>query len=149
MRAGEIAEAYPVVNVDTPALEAAWELAKARLPGLVVTGANDRPKAVLPASEVLAAMVPDYIKRDPSLAGVMGEKGAAKVMERLRKMSVADLLPDPPAELPVLKVDDTVLELAAVMARLHSPLCAVVDGSTIVGVVTASHLLELVCESLS
>lgn len=149
MIAGDIAEAYPVVNVDTPALEAAWELAKARLPGLVVTEADGRPKAVLPASQVLAAMVPDYIKRDPSLAGVMGEKGAAKVMERLRQMSVADLLPDRPAELPVLRVDDTVLELAAVMARLHSPLCAVVDGSKIIGVVTASHLLELLCESFS
>ena len=44
-----------------------------------------------------------------------------------------------------LKAEDTVLELAAVMARLRSPLCAVVDDGTIVGVVTASHLLELMC----
>ena len=149
MIAGDIAEAYPVVDVNTPALEAARALAKARLPGLVVTEADGRPKAVLPASQVVAAMVPDYIKRDPSLAGVMGERGAAKVMERLRGMSVADLLPNRPTELPVLTVNDTVLELAAVMARLHSPLCAIVDGSKIVGVVTAAHLLELVCESFS
>jgi hypothetical protein len=38
-----------------------------------------------------------------------------------------------------------VLELAAVMARLRSPLCAVVEGGRIIGVVTASRLLEMVC----
>ena len=146
MIAGDIAEAYPVVDVGASALEAARALAKARLPGLVVTEAG-RPKAILPASQVVAAMVPEYIKRDPSLAGVMGERGAAKVMERLRGMTVADLLPARPSEFAVLKVDDTVLELAAVMARLRSPLCAVVDGREIVGVVTAAHLLDLVCES--
>ena len=146
MIAGDIAEAYPVVDVGASALEAARALAKARLPGLVVTEGG-RPKAILPASQVVAAMVPEYIKRDPSLAGVMGEKGAAKVMERLRGMTVADLLPARPSEFAVLKVDDTVLELAAVMARLRSPLCAVVDGREIVGVVTAAHLLDLVCES--
>ena len=47
----------------------------------------------------------------------------------------------------MLQADDTVLELAAMMARLRSPLCAVMKDGKIIGVVTASHLLELVCGS--
>ena len=133
------------MGVDMPALEAVQLLSRDRLPGLVVTEVDGRPKAVLPASQIVRFMVPDYIQRDPSLAGVVGEKAADKITDRLRHATVGDLLPDRPQELPVLQADDTVLELAAVMARLRSPLCAVVEQGRIVGVVTASHLLELVC----
>jgi len=149
VRAGEIAEEYPVVGVDHPALEAVGLMSSRRLPGLVVTEADGRPKAVLAASQVVQYIVPDYIQRDPSLAGVLGEKAADKIAQRLRTAKVGDLLPEHPQELPVLQVDDTVLELAAVMARLRSPLCAVVDQGRIVGVVTASHLLELICAPLT
>jgi CBS domain-containing protein len=48
-------------------------------------------------------------------------------------------------ELAVVKADDTLMEAAAIMARLRSPLCAVIEGKRIIGVLTASHLLELVC----
>jgi len=37
------------------------------------------------------------------------------------------------------------VEVAAIMARLRSPLCAIVDGKRLLGVVTAAHLLDLVC----
>jgi CBS domain-containing protein len=145
MRAGEIAEKYPVVGVGSNALEAALLLAKDRLPGLVVTAENGSPKAILPASQVVRFMVPDYIRSDPSLARVVGESAADRIAERLRSATVGDLLPDEPQELPVLQADDTVLELAAVMARLRSPLCAVVEDGHIVGVVTAAQLLAVVC----
>ncbi|MGI8458781.1 MAG: CBS domain-containing protein [Propionibacteriaceae bacterium] len=145
MHAGEIVEPYPVVEATTPALVAARLLAEQRLPGLVVLGPDGRPTAVLPASQVVRAMVPDYIQRDPSLARVVGEKGAEKIVDRLRHLTVADLLPQHPQEIAVLEANDTLLELAAVMARLRSPLCAVVDGGRVVGVVTAAHLIELVC----
>ena len=138
-----------MVGVDVPALEAVRLLSRDRLPGLVVTEVDGRPKAVLPASQIVRFMVPEYVQRDSSLAGVLGEKAADKIVERLRSAKVGDLLPDRPQELPVLQADDTVLELAAVMARLRSPLCAVVDQGRIVGVVTAAHLLELVCGPLT
>lgn len=133
-----------MVGVEVPALEAARLLGKGRLPGLVVTETDGTPKAVLPASQVVAFMVPGYVQRDPTLAGVVGERAADRIFARLRDATVADLLPERPQELPVLQADDTVLELAAVMARLRSPLCAVVEEGRIVGVVTAAHLLELV-----
>jgi CBS domain-containing protein len=145
MRAGEIAEPYPVVGIDTSALVAARLIARDRLPGLVVADENGKPMAVLPASEVVRFMVPDYVQDDPALAGVLGEVPIERVAARLAAARVADLLPSRPAELPVMKVDDTVVELAAIMARLRSPLCAVVDGQKVLGVVTAARLLELVC----
>ncbi len=145
MRAGEIAEQYPVVGVDVPALEAVRLIGRDRLPGLVVTETDGTPKAVLPASQIVRYMVPDYVQRDPSLARVVSEKAADKIAARLRTATVGDLLPERVQELPVLQADDTVLELAAVMARLRSPLCAVVAEGRIIGVVTAAHLLELVC----
>lgn len=149
MRVGEIAEEYPVVGVDMPALEAIALLTRDRLPGLVVTEVDGTPKAVLPASQIVRSMVPNYVRDDPSLARVLGEKAADRIADRLRTFTVGDLLPDRPQELAVLKSDDTVLELAAVMARLRSPLCAVVDGGRIIGVVTAAHLLELLCGRLT
>ena len=145
MLAGEIAEPYPVVGVDTSALVAARLLASQRLPGLVVTDLDGSPKAVLPASEVVRFLVPDYVQADPTLAGVIGEDAADRIASRLGRATVGELLPLLAVEVPVLKAEDTVRALAAGMARLRRPLCAVVDDGTIVGVVTASHLLELMC----
>ena len=145
MRARDIAEPYPVVGLDTPALEAARLIARDRLPGLVVTDRNGAPKAILHASEVVRFMVPEYVQADPALAGVLGEVPIQEISARLGHATVADLVSARPVDLAVLKADDTVVELAAIMARLRSPLCAVVDGRTILGVVTAARLLELVC----
>jgi signal-transduction protein with cAMP-binding, CBS, and nucleotidyltransferase domain len=57
---------------------------------------------------------------------------------------VRQLLPSSPAELPVVNHDDTVLEVAAIMARLRCPLVAVTKDRQIIGAITASRLLELV-----
>lgn len=145
MRAGQIAEQFPVVGVETSALVAARLIAQGRQPGLVVTGVDGSPKAVLPASEVVRFMVPDYVQADPALARVLGEVSPEKIAERLARATVADLLPQPPMVLAVVRPDDTLIEAAAIMARLRSPLCAVVDGKRVIGVITAAHLLGLVC----
>jgi len=75
----------------------------------------------------------------------LGEVSASQITDRLRRATVADLLPASPVELAVVKADDTLVEVAAIMARLRSPLCAIVDGKRLLGVVTAAHLLDLVC----
>ncbi len=145
MRAADIAEPYPVVSLDTSARDAARMIGRDRLPGLVVTGRDGRPAAILPASEVVRFMVPDYVQDDPALAGVLGEVPLERITARLTHATVADLMAARSVELAVVKADDTVVELAATMARLRSPLCAIVAGNRIVGVVTAARLLELVC----
>jgi len=42
---------------------------------------------------------------------------------------------------PWAQADDTIIEVAAVMARLRSPLIAVVKDGALFGVITASRLL--------
>jgi CBS domain-containing protein len=138
-----MAEEFPVIGLDSDALDAAKLLAGRRLPGLIVTDKNGAPYSILPASQVVRFLVPSYVQDDPSLARVIDEPIADRVADKLAGTPVRKLMQDKPAELPVVKADDTVLEIAALMARLRCPLVAVVDGDTIVGAITASRLLEL------
>jgi CBS domain protein len=137
-----MAEDFPVIGIEADAWDAATQLATNRLPGLVITDPSGRPKAILPASQVVRTLVPSYVQDDPSLAGVLSESMADRVAEKLRGKTVGDLLPTDAPELAVVRDDDTIVEVAAVMARLRCPLAAVLRGERIVGVITASRLLE-------
>jgi len=142
MHAENLAEEFPVITVDTDALEAARILAEHRLPGILVTDAKARPYAVLPASQVVRFIVPGYVQDDPSLAGVINESWADKAAEKLGGKKVRDVLPEHLTDVPAAKADDTIIEVAALMARHHSPLIAVVKDDRLLGVITASRLLD-------
>ncbi|MER7246961.1 CBS domain-containing protein [Kribbella sp. NPDC000426] len=144
MHADQMAEEYPVVSLDTDALEAVSLLASRRLPGLIVVDDRGRPHSVLPASQVVRFLVPSYVQDDPSLARVIDEPLADQVASKLAGLPVRKLLPSEPVELPAVNYDDTVIEVAALMARLRCPLVAVVKDEEILGAITASRLLELV-----
>jgi CBS domain-containing protein len=141
MRAAELAEDFPVVTVDSDALAAARLLAEHRLPGIVVTDRAGKPFAVLPASQVVRFIVPRYVQDDPSLAGVLNESMADRAADKLGSKTVRDVLPEKLVKLPSAHADDTIIEVAALMARLRSPLIAVVKDDVLLGVITASHLL--------
>ncbi|MEV0074700.1 MULTISPECIES: CBS domain-containing protein [unclassified Amycolatopsis] len=143
MHASEMAEEYPVVDLDSDALAAARLLAERRLPGLVVTDATGCPQSVLPASQVVKFLVPSYVCDDPSLAGVLTESIADRAADKLAGKTVRSVLPQEPTELPRVNADDTIVEVAATMARLRCPLVAVMQDKTLIGVVSASRLLEL------
>ncbi|TNC20451.1 CBS domain-containing protein [Amycolatopsis alkalitolerans] len=143
MHASQMAEEFPVVAMDSDALEAARLLADRRLPGIVVTDPSGCPCSVLPASQVVRFLVPTYVQDDPSLAGVLSESMADRVADKLAGKTVKALLPAENSELPTVHADDTIVEVAALMARLRSPLVAVLAGRELVGVITASRLLEL------
>jgi CBS domain-containing protein len=144
MRAGELAEEYPVVQLDTDALTAALALSGRRLPGLIVVDREGEPYTVLPGSHLLRVMIPGYIQEDPSLARVVDERASDDMLRRLAQVAVRDLLPERQylGDLPVVDADAAVLEVAAVMARVRSPIVAVVDQGRLVGAVTFSRLLE-------
>lgn len=138
-----MAEEYPVVDVDSDALAAAKLLAERRLPGLVVTDASGCPCSILPASQVVQFLVPRYVQDDPSLAGVLDESMADRIADKLGRKTVRSLLPEKPSELPRVQGDDTIVEVAAIMARLRCPLVAVMEDKRLLGVISASRLLEL------
>jgi CBS domain-containing protein len=141
MRAEDIAEDYPAVSIEAEALDAARMLAEHRLPGLLVTDALGNPYAVLPASQVVRFIVPRYVQDDPSLAGVLNESMADRCAEKLSGKTVRDVLPDHLVDIPPANADDTLIEVAALMARLRSPLIAVVKDGRLHGVITASRIL--------
>jgi CBS domain-containing protein len=141
MRAEEIAEDFPVVSIDSGALDAARLLAEHRLPGIVVTDQSGKPYAVLPASQVVRFILPRYVQDDPSLAGVLNESMADRAADKLGGKKVRDVLPEHLVEIPAADADDTIIEVATLMARLRSPLIAVVKEGTLLGVITASRLL--------
>ncbi|HZA09112.1 CBS domain-containing protein [Mycobacterium sp.] len=141
MHAEEIAEDFPVVTVDSDALEAARMLAEHRLPGIVVTDSSGKPYAILPASQVVRFIVPQYVQDDPSLAGVLNESMADRAADKLGGKTVRDVLPEHLLDVPAANADDTIIEVAAIMARLRSPLLAVMKDGKLHGVITASRLL--------
>jgi CBS domain-containing protein len=143
VRAEQIAEEFPVVALGSNALDAVRLLATRRLPGLVVTDAAGMPVTILPASQVVRLLVPPYVQEDPSLAGVLSESMADRVSDKLGGKTVEAVLPKPPPDMATVKSDDTIVEVAAIMARNRSPLVAVMSGDGLVGVITATRLLEV------
>jgi CBS domain-containing protein len=143
VRAEKSAEEFPVVALDSNALEAVRLLATGRLPGLVVTNAAGTPVTILPASQVVRLLVPAYVQDDPSLAGVLSESMADRAADKLGGKTVGQVLPKPPPQMSTVKSDDTIVEVAAIMARNRSPLVVVMNGNEVVGVITAPRLLEV------
>ena len=142
MHAEDIAEDFPVVSVDSGALDAARLLAEHRLPGIVVTDSAGKPYAVLPASQVVRFIVPRYVQDDPSLAGVLNDSAADRAAEKLGGKTVREVLPEHLIDVPTANADDTIIEVAALMVRLRSPLVAVLKNGKLHGVITASRLLS-------
>ena len=147
MTARILAQPFPTVTPDTDAMQAARTLAAGRLPGLIVCSEDGRPYTILPGSQVLRFLIPSYVQDDPALARALDEQASDELCRKLVHSTVRDLLPEPRDldELPVVDIGATALEVAAVMARMHSPLVAVVDerdGNHVIGAVTVSSLLE-------
>ena len=146
MRARDLAVEYETVGVDTDALAAARLMAEHKLPALLVVDEQGVPKAILPASQMIKILVPAYVVEDPTLAAVVDERHADRLCQALVGRTVRDCLSKSVPAPPIAAPDDTALEVAAQMAQVRSPLVAVVDrdkaGARLLGVITASHLLE-------
>jgi CBS domain-containing protein len=146
--ARDLAETYPTVRLSTPATEAALLLAERKLPGLLVVDDQDHPVAILPGSQLLRRIIPGYVQEDPALARVMDEASADHLLDAVANHTVADILPkNPKTQLPVVDAQATAIEIAALMARMRSPIVAVVEDETptasLIGAVSVAHLLEL------
>ncbi|MFI5888041.1 CBS domain-containing protein [Streptomyces sp. NPDC051554] len=146
MRARDLAVEYETVGLDSDAMDAARLMAEHRLPALLVVDEQGAPKAILPASQMVKILVPVYVIEDPTLAAVVDERHADRLCQALKGRKVRDCLSKTVPAPPVAAPDDTALEVAAQMAQVRSPLVAVVEkntaGDRLLGVITASHLLE-------
>lgn len=141
--ARDLAAPYPSIGMEDEAVDAARLMAEQRLPGIVVCEPDGRPSRILPGSQVLRFLIPRYVQDDEALARVIGERGAARLLDGLSGRRVRELLPDrPEVDLAIAGPDDTVLELAVLMVRTHSPLVAVVEHGRLLGCVTLPRLLD-------
>lgn len=146
MRAHELAEPYPSVSTDDSALDAARLLAERKLPALLVLDADQQPYAIVPGSQLIKQLVPDYVLETPHVAAVIDDRHLAEVTEKIAGLTVTQWLPPRTYTPPVVGPDAGALQVAALMARTHGPLVAVVerDGDQVrlVGAITAARLME-------
>ncbi|NUP63380.1 MAG: CBS domain-containing protein [Nonomuraea sp.] len=153
MRARDLAVEYETVGLDADAITAARLMAEHRLPALLVLDEHGAPKAILPASQMIKTLVPAYVIDDPTLAAVVDERHADRLCQALKGRTVRDCLSKSVPVPPVADPDATALEVAALMAQVRSPLVAVVDkdraGVRLLGVITASQLLERLLSAAS
>lgn len=143
MRARDLVTPFPCIGLNDPAIEAARLLATQDLPGLIVVDQRGHPRSVLAGTQVLRLGVPAYIQDDPQLARVVDEASADVFLRELGDRTVEQCLAEKPHELAVVSPEATVLEVAALMARSHTPLVAVVDPQQgLLGAITLATLMD-------
>ncbi|WP_236791897.1 CBS domain-containing protein [Amycolatopsis sp. GM8] len=146
MRARDIAMHVPTVTVDDPVAQAVRVMAVSRLPGLIVVDEWSRLWAVLPGTQVLRLAVSGSYQDDPALVRAVDEDHADRFWLELADRTVGDCAPRRPAKPATVRDDATLFEVAALMARQHSPLVAVVDDA---GVLTGAITLDRLITSLA
>jgi CBS domain-containing protein len=148
MRASNIAVNLPTVTVRDPVARAVRIMALGRMPGLIVVDDRGRPWSVLPGTQVLRLAVPGAYQEDPALCRTIDEAHADVFWGELGDLTVGDCLPRQPATPATVRLDATLLEVAALMSRLRSPLVAVVDGNGVLaGAITLERLLTFLALS--
>lgn len=148
MLARELAEPYPIVSVDTDALEAVRLMAAHQLPALMVFDQHGKPRTILPDSQALRFIIPEYLQEDPALCRVLSEESSDGLFRALAGLTVGDLLRHGDRrELPIVDHEATTMEIAAVMARMRSSVVAVVDDGQFLGAITLVRLLPHVMPS--
>ena len=144
MRARDVVDEMPTVTPHDPVVAAVRLMARSGLPGLIVVDEHGGPVAVLPGTQVLRLAVPGTHQQDPRLVRTIDESHADVFWQEIGDLTIEECLPPSPRPGATVGTDATLLEVAAMMARLHSPLLAVVDGAgMVVGGVTLARVLSV------
>jgi CBS domain-containing protein len=148
MRAIDLAEQIPTVTRETTGAEAVRIVAEYRLSGLVVAGADGVPVAVIPGTQLLGLVLPQYVVDDPNLAHTFGESDADELCARLTWTTLAILLDSgrvTPVRPAAVRPEATLLEVASAMAHARLPVltCTEADG-TYRGAIMLSRVLAAI-----
>ncbi|MCX4855060.1 hypothetical protein [Streptomyces canus] len=132
MSARELAAYYPTVSTHDGAVDAAPLPAEHKLPAPLVVDPDGRPCAIVPGSR----LVPEYAREDPLLTAVIDDRDLDEVPEKVTGLTVAM----------GVGPDASVIRIASVTARTHTPLVAVVehddDRTRLAGAVTAARPMQ-------
>jgi CBS domain-containing protein len=148
MKAVQLAEQVPTVRRVTTGAEAARVVAEYRLTGLVVADDDGVPIAVIPGSQILSLVLPQYVRDEPNLSHAYDEAGAEELCGALNRTTIGELLEakrltatKPPSVLP----DHTLIEIASAMDAGHTPVILVIDrDGRFHGVITLSRVLAAI-----
>ena len=151
MKASDLAEQVPTVVRATTGAEAARVIAEYRLSGLVVADDEGVPIAVIPGSQLLTLVLPQYLRDDPNLSHAYDERGAEELCRALNKATIGELLEAKQLtakKLPSVLLEDTLIEIASVMDSGHTPLIVVTDrDGRYHGAITLSRILAAVARA--
>jgi CBS domain-containing protein len=146
MQARDIAIKVPTVTRDDSIAHAIQVMALGRLPGLIVVDEEQRPRLVLPGTQVLRLAVPVAYQEDAALSRAVDEAHADVFWHEIRDMKVGDCLGTHTPRPVIVKSSANLLELATLMARQRSPLVAVVDDA---GLLTGAVILDRLLSALA
>ncbi|MFX4272995.1 CBS domain-containing protein [Propionibacteriaceae bacterium Y1685] len=143
MKARDLVQRVPTVHGSDPVTKAVALMSEQKLPGLIVVDDKGRPRHVLPGTQVLRMAVLHAYQGDTALARTIDEEHADNFWTELGERTVTDCVAAPGQKAVTVTEDATLLEMATLMAKVHSPVLPVVDGSgVLVGVVTLTKLLS-------
>ncbi|WP_329201804.1 MULTISPECIES: CBS domain-containing protein [unclassified Streptomyces] len=146
MIARDLAEPYPHVMTNDAAVDAVRLVAEQNLPALLVLDADGTPYAVVPGSQLVRQLVPEYVMEDPLLAAVIDDRHADALADELVGKTVAQWIPGRSFKPAFVGPEAGILQIAALMARTHVPLVAVIDrdneGRRLLGVVSGASLMR-------
>jgi CBS domain-containing protein len=139
MRARDLA--VPQTSVLPTATVSEAVLAMADRGAILVVGDDGKLLGVVSDAVLLRGLLPAYVQVNEQLAGVLDERTAEKLFERVKNRSITELLRNVD-EPPQVAGEDSLIEAASVMLRTASPLVAVVDEGRIIGEISLSDLLR-------
>ena len=143
MKASDIAIAGATVGPSDTVGAALRVMAEHQLPGLIMVDAEDRPRRVIPGTQVLRMAIPDSLQDDTALVRAMDEHYADQFWIDEDDRPIIDCISKEKAKPGTVTRDATLLEVAVTMADLHSPLVAVVDAAgRHTGTVTLGNVLR-------
>ena len=146
MYARDLARSYPTVSADDDALDAVRLVTRGQLPALLVLDPDQYPYAIVSATRLVTALVPDSVQDDPLLASVIDDRFDDDVRASMVGRSVIEWLPRRTITAAVVGPDASAMQIAALMARKDTSVVAVVehsgDKAALIGAITAARLLE-------
>lgn len=147
MRASELETSLPLVDLHTPALDAARMIAGERLAVLVIADASGRPSSLVSAIDVLGLLIPSYLRDDRFLSGVLDENGSDEVWAEARRRTIGELVEDDAVDvhdIVAVEPDATLVEVAALMAEERTSVALVIRGDGPPRFVTLPTVMEAI-----
>jgi CBS domain-containing protein len=131
---------FPVLDAQTPAIQAAEQLARPDVEAIFVME-GDRLAGIVTDLTLLRFLLPRYITEDEALARVLDDVAGRELWRALNGRAVADLLPADPRDVPEADDDATLVWVATRMCASGSFLVAVRRHGELVGGVTSSAVI--------